>query len=282
MSYLQSAAPKSKSPAEGSSGPQTLIASDSSLVENSDTESTGRAKLSHLVEELAQELEAVSRRIGNSSETNDESKKEILAKLLSTYDVPRNLRRVEEADEDAVLEAEQSLMPASVSLDELRYVDDNVDNAETVYADVPDYSQDEFVIALDDENDPRYASLTRALRKEKCGESPGKVSRKTAAVYANAINVVSALKFLINSKSARAATVINKMGTLARPYAQRMHGTAQRVQGTISDTTWIQRVIYHKSVSHRSLCAPTVIDSVNLLKHLTGLRNRERILTNVT
>ncbi|XP_071513677.1 uncharacterized protein Nost isoform X3 [Panulirus ornatus] len=232
--------PKSKSPLE-SPEPHPLVASDSSLLENSDTESTGRAKLSRLVEELAQELEAVSRRIGSNADADDVSKKEVLARLLSTYDVPKNLRRVEEADEDAILEAEQALVPVSVSMDELRYVDDNDDNAETVYADVPDYSQDEFVIALDDENDPRYASLTRALRHQKAGgESPGKISRKTAAVYANALNVVNALRLLINSNSTKAATVINKMGTLARPYAQRM-------QGTITDTTWIQRVIYHKS-----------------------------------
>ncbi|KAK4296739.1 hypothetical protein Pmani_030788, partial [Petrolisthes manimaculis] len=123
-------------------------------------------------------------------------------------------------------------------MDELRYVDE--ENAETVYADVPDYSQDEFVIALDDENDPRYASLTRTLREQKMGESPGRVSKRTAAVYANALNVVTALKVLINSKSTQAATVLNKMGTLARPYSN-------KVQGSISDTTWIQRVIYHKS-----------------------------------
>ncbi|XP_068238088.1 LOW QUALITY PROTEIN: serine-rich adhesin for platelets [Palaemon carinicauda] len=223
--------------------PRPLVASETSLVESSDTESTGRAKLSQLVEELAHELEAVSRRIGSSaSVTTDESKKEVLAKLLSTYDIPQNLRRVEEADETDVLEAEKALVPTSISMDELRYVDDNEDNAETIYADIPDYSQDEFVIALDDENDPRYASLTRELRHKKSGggDSPGRVSRRTANVYANAINVVSALKVLINSKSTRAAAVLNKMSTLARPYTN-------KVQGSISDTTWIQRVIYHKT-----------------------------------
>lgn len=225
-----------------SSGARHHVASESSLVESSDTESTGRAKLSKLVEELAQELEAVSQRIGVSTDTDDESKKEMLAKLLSTYDIPKNLRRVEEADEDAVRLAEEALVPTSVSMDELRFVDDNEDNAETVYADIPDYSQDEFVIALDDENDPRYASLARKFREQaRASESPGKISRKTATVYANALNVVTALRILINSKSARAASVINKMGTLARPYAH-------RVQGTITDTTWIQRVIYHKTV----------------------------------
>ncbi|KAG7169621.1 proteoglycan 4-like [Homarus americanus] len=238
-------APPSKS-LEETPEPRPLVASDSSLIESSDTESTGRNKLSQLVEELALELEAVSRRIGANAEIDDDCKKEVLAKLLSTYDIPKNLRRVEEADEDAVLEAEQALVPGSISMDELRYVDDNEDNAETVYADVPDYSQDEFVIALDDENDPRYASLTRKFRENKSwGDSPGRISRKTANVYANALNVVTALRVLINSKSTRAATVINKMGTLARPYAQ-------RVQGTISDTTWIQRVIYHKSVRKAS------------------------------
>ncbi|XP_066964594.1 uncharacterized protein Nost isoform X8 [Macrobrachium rosenbergii] len=223
--------------------PRPLVASETSLVESSDTESTGRAKLSQLVEELAQELEAVSRRIGSSTATSDESKKEVLAKLLSTYDIPKNLRRVEEADETDVLEAEKALVPTSISMDELRYVDDNEDNAETIYADIPDYSQDEFVIALDDENDPKYASLTRELRHHKKSggsDSPGRVSRRTANVYANAINVVSALKVLINSKSTRAAAVLSKMSTLARPYTQ-------KVQGTISDTTWIQRVIYHKT-----------------------------------
>lgn len=225
-----------------SPGPRPHVASESSLVESSDTESTGRAKLSKLVEELAQELEAVSQRVGISADTDDESKKEMLAKLLSAYDIPKNLRRVEEADEDAVRQAEEALVPTSVSMDELRFVDDNEDNAETVYADIPDYSQDEFVIALDDENDPRYASLARKFRQQaRASESPGKISRKTATVYANALNVVTALRVLINSKSARAASVINKMGTLARPYAH-------KVQGTISDTTWIQRVIYHKTV----------------------------------
>lgn len=225
-----------------SPGPRHHVASESSLVESSDTESTGRAKLSKLVEELAQELEAVSQRVGISADTDDESKKEMLAKLLSAYDIPKNLRRVEEADEDAVRQAEEALVPTSVSMDELRFVDDNEDNAETVYADIPDYSQDEFVIALDDENDPRYASLARKFRQQaRASESPGKISRKTATVYANALNVVTALRVLINSKSARAASVINKMGTLARPYAH-------KVQGTITDTTWIQRVIYHKTV----------------------------------
>ncbi|XP_047499176.1 uncharacterized protein LOC125045783 isoform X1 [Penaeus chinensis] len=224
-----------------SPGPRHHVASESSLVESSDTESTGRAKLSKLVEELAQELEAVSQRVGISADTDDESKKEMLAKLLSAYDIPKNLRRVEEADEDAVRQAEEALVPTSVSMDELRFVDDNEDNAETVYADIPDYSQDEFVIALDDENDPRYASLARKFRQQaRSSESPGKISRKTATVYANALNVVTALRVLINSKSARAASVINKMGTLARPYAH-------KVQGTITDTTWIQRVIYHKT-----------------------------------
>ncbi|KAK7069838.1 hypothetical protein SK128_021008, partial [Halocaridina rubra] len=222
--------------------PRPLVASESSLVESSDTESTGRAKLSQLVEELAQELEAVSRRIGTTTAATDESKKEVLAKLLSTYDIPKNLRRVEEADENDVLEAEKSLVPTSISMDELRYVDDNEDNAETIYADIPDYSHDEFVIALDDENDPKYASLTREMRRKKSrdGDSPGRVSRRTAHVYANAINVVSALKVLINSKSTQAAAVLSKMSTLARPYTH-------KVQGSMSDTSWIQRVIYHKT-----------------------------------
>lgn len=216
--------------------------SDQRNVQNGDPEREDRARLTQLVEELAQELEAVTMKYDPDAAADYKSKKEILAKLLSTYDVPKNLRRVEEVDEEAALETEQALVPASISMDELRYVDDNEDNAETVYADVPDYSQDEFVIALDDENDPRYASLTRALRQQKAGmESPGKVSKKSATMYANALNVVTALKVLINSKSTRAASVISKMGTLARPYTH-------RVQGTITDTSWIQRVIYHKSV----------------------------------
>lgn len=221
----------------------TSRSSEQRNVQNGDPEREDRARLNQLVEELAQELEAVTMKYDPDAAADYKSKKEILAKLLSTYDVPKNLRRVEEVDEEAALEAEQALVPASVSMDELRYVDDNEDNAETVYADVPDYSQDEFVIALDDENDPRYASLTRAIRQQKAGgESPGKVSKKSATMYANALNVVTALKVLINSKSTRAASVINKMGTLARPYTH-------RVQGTITDTSWIQRVIYHKSVS---------------------------------
>lgn len=221
----------------------TSRSSEQRNVQNGDPEREDRARLNQLVEELAQELEAVTMKYDPDAAADYKSKKEILAKLLSTYDVPKNLRRVEEVDEEAALEAEQALVPASVSMDELRYVDDNEDNAETVYADVPDYSQDEFVIALDDENDPRYASLTRAIRQQKAGgESPGKVSKKSATMYANALNVVTALKVLINSKSTRAASVINKMGTLARPYTHRM-------QGTITDTSWIQRVIYHKSVS---------------------------------
>ncbi|XP_063872604.1 uncharacterized protein LOC135107005 isoform X3 [Scylla paramamosain] len=219
---------------------QPSIQREDSFIE-SNTESADRSKLSQLVEELAQELEAVSHHLHPAEAADYKSKKEVLAKLLATYDVPKNLRRVEEVDEDAALEAEQALVPSGVSMDELRYVDDNEDNAETVYADVPDYSQDEFVIALDDENDPRYASLTRALRHHKAGgESPGKVSKRSATVYANALNVVTALRVLINSKSTRAASVINKMGTLARPYAHRM-------QESITDTSWIQRVIFHKS-----------------------------------
>ncbi|XP_045110666.1 uncharacterized protein LOC123504311 isoform X3 [Portunus trituberculatus] len=219
---------------------QPSIQRENSFIE-SNTESADRSKLSQLVEELAQELEAASHHLPPDEAADYKSKKEVLAKLLATYDVPKNLRRVEEVDENAALEAEQALVPSGVSMDELRYVDDNEDNAETVYADVPDYSQDEFVIALDDENDPRYASLTRALRQHKAGgESPGKVSKRSATVYANALNVVTALRVLINSKSTRAASVINKMGTLARPYAHRMHDT-------ITDTSWIQRVIFHKS-----------------------------------
>ncbi|XP_050734362.1 uncharacterized protein LOC127007409 isoform X3 [Eriocheir sinensis] len=219
----------------------TSRSSDQRNIQNGDLERDDRARLNQLVEELAQELEAVTMKYDPDAAADYKSKKEILAKLLSTYDVPKNLRRVEEVDEEAALETEQALVPASISMDELRYVDDNEDNAETVYADVPDYSQDEFMIALDDENDPRYASLTRAIRQQKAGgESPGKVSKKSATMYANALNVVTALKVLINSKSTRAASVINKMGTLARPYTH-------RVQGTITDTSWIQRVIYHKS-----------------------------------
>ena len=231
-----------------STASQPSIQREDSCIENN-TDSADRTKLTQLVEELAHELEAVGLQLDSTAATDYKSKKEVLAKLLATYDVPRNLRRVEEMDEDAALEAEQALVPTSVSMDELRYVDDNEDNAETVYADVPDYSQDEFMIALDDENDPRYASLTRALRQQKAGgESPGKVSKRSATVYTNALNVVTALRVLINSKSTRAASVINKMGTLARPYTQRMHGT-------ITDTSWIQRVIYHKSVSNNLFIA---------------------------
>ncbi|XP_076044197.1 uncharacterized protein LOC143027104 [Oratosquilla oratoria] len=227
--------------------PQQTQGSDSSIVveqHDSDTESTGKNKLSRLVEELAQELEAVSRRVGYQGiDDDDTSKKEVLAKLLATYDVPKNLRRVEEADESEVAEAERTLVAAGFSLDELRLMDE--ENTETVYADVPDYSHDEFVIALDDENDPKYQSLTRAFRKgtsrrSSRGESPGKVSRRSVQVYMNVVNVLSALKVLLNSNSSKAVHVIGRMGTLARPYAQ-------RVQHSLTDTTWIQRVIYHRS-----------------------------------
>ena len=225
-------------------GSMDNIASQLSIVQShdSDTESTsGKGRLSKLVEELAQELETVTQNLGSSVSTDENSKKEVLYRLLSTYDVPKNLKRVEEADYAEIKRSEKTLI-TSLSQDELRFMDESDDKFETVYSDVPDYSQDEFVIALDDENDPKYASLTRCLMEaNRSTDSPGRVSRKSAQVYVNVINVISALKVLVNSNSSRAQTVISKMGTIARPYAN-------KVSNSITDTSWIQRKIYHKSV----------------------------------
>lgn len=212
---------------------------------DSDTESSG-GNLSKLVEELALELEAVSRRLGTDVSTDSHSKKEVLSKLLATYDIPKNLKRVPEVNEEAALKSEQDFARAYDSADELRFVDERVD---TYYADIPDYSQDEFVIALDDENDPKYASITREMRQDQqrvaVDMSPGKVSRRSAQVYVNVINVLSALKVLVNSNSSKASGVINKMGTLARPYAKKVKSS---VKDSVADSNWIQRRIYHISV----------------------------------
>ena len=239
----------------GAASKSSLVGSDSYLTLDSDfIEPSGRT-LSRLVEELAIELEAVSRRIGDDVDLDDEkSKKEMLSKLLATYDVPKNLRRVPEVDEDEVLQSEQCMISARGSADELRFVDDRV---QTFYADIPDYSQDEFVIALDDENDPKYASLTHEMRQEQQNQqrravdmSPGKVSRRSAQVYVNVVNVLSALKVLVNSNSNRAASVITRMGTIARPYAKKVQTSVQTsIQKPSTDPSWIQRRIYHISVS---------------------------------
>ena len=222
-----------------------LQSCESSLTLNSDAEQSGRT-LSRLVEELAVELETVSRRLGNHVCSDDDSKKEVLSKLLATYDVPKNLRRVPEVDEEEVLRSERYLIPISSA----NYL--NEEHVDTFYADVPDFSHDEFVIALDDENDPKYASLTREMRQQQqhrgvVDVSPGKVSRRSAQVYMNVINVLSALKVLVNSNSAKAAGVVQRMGTIARPYAKKVQTS---VHTSVQDTSWIQRRIYHATVSN--------------------------------
>ena len=223
-----------------------LMRSESFLTINSDSDVCGRT-LSRLVEELAVELETVSRRLGNQVCTDDDSKKQVLSKLLATYDIPKNLRRVPEVDEEEVLRSERYLLPIS-SANDL-----NDEHVDTFYGDVPNYSQDEFVIALDDENDPKYASLTREMRQQQRGVvdmSPGKVSRRSAQVYVNVINVLSALKVLVNSNSTKAAGVVQRMGSLARPYAKKVQTTVQTsVHSSVQDTTWIQRRIFHATVS---------------------------------
>lgn len=227
--------------------------SDSCMSIGSEPESSGRI-LSKLVEELSIELEVVSRRMGEHGNTGEEAKKEVLSKLLATYDVPSNLRRVPEVDEYEALRSERFMIPVSSS-DELRLVGTSNEHVDMFYGDLPDYSQDEFVIALDDENDPKYATLTNEMRQNQhrslIDMSPGKVSRRSTQVYTNVVNVLSALKVLVNSNSTRAVGVISRMGTLARPYAKKVQTS---VHTSVQDTSWIQRRLYHVTVSGPFAC----------------------------